>query len=377
MSKTYQNNYRRKKKKKWTFEIITALAALLMCICAHSGAIDPRHFFPAPFLVLGFMPMLLVVLALLLAAVIWRRWLALVPILVGLLVSLPTIKLFIPMNTSENKPPVPADTTLILDVMTYNVLAFNYNEPLLSNKPSATMKLILDANPDVLLLQEGSCRGLEWSEVPSLKPYISQAYARYPYRYQGTEGLSIMSKYPFTTVPLGESRQSHSALGYNREQTGYLARAYDMQLPNGKQVRIVDFRLQSYHLSFGKNMNVRVSPDEKPSALERMKRSFALRGNDAVTLRQAIDNSPANVIVCGDMNDVSTSHVYRVIRGKDLHDAWADAGQGYAYTFNRHGLKYRIDHVFYRGDLTALTAKRLTGGYSDHYPLMVSFDIDH
>ena len=373
----YSDIYRHKKKKKWTFEIITAVAALLLIACAYSGDIDPQRFFPAPFMLLAFMPMLILALALLLIALLWRRWLALVVILVSLLVALPTIKVFTPLNTSENRPPVPADTTMILKVMTYNVLAFNYNEPLLSNVPSATMKLILDAGPDVVLLQEGSCRGIGWEEVPSLRPYINEMKSRFPYRYESSEGLSMMSRYPFTTVAIGEAQQSRSALGYNRNQTSYLARAYDMQLPNGKQLRLVDFRLQSYHLSFGKNMSVRVSPDVKPSALERMRRSFALRGDNAAALRTAIDDSPANVIVCGDMNDVPTSHVYQVIKGNDLHDAWAESGRGYAYTYNRHGLKYRIDHVFYRGDITALTAKRLRGGSSDHYPLMVSFDIEN
>ena len=373
----YSDIYRHKKKKKWTFGIITAVAALLLIACAYSGDIDPQRFFLAPFMLLAFMPMLILALALLLVALLWRRWLALVVILVSLLVALPTIKVFTPLNTSENRPPVPADTTMILKVMTYNVLAFNYNEPLLSNVPSATMKLILDAGPDVVLLQEGSCRGIGWEEVPSLKPYINEMKSRFPYRYESSEGLSMMSRYPFTTVAIGEAQQSRSALGYNRNQTSYLARAYDMQLPNGKQLRLVDFRLQSYHLSFGKNMSVRVSPDVKPSALERMRRSFALRGDNAAALRTAIDDSPANVIVCGDMNDVPTSHVYQVIKGNDLHDAWAESGRGYAYTYNRHGLKYRIDHVFYRGDITALTAKRLRGGSSDHYPLMVSFDIEN
>ena len=107
-----------------------------------------------------------------------------------------------------------------------------------------------------------------------------------------------------------------------------------------------------------------------------MRRSFNLRGNDAFALREALDASPANLIVCGDMNDVPTSHVYRVIRGNDLNDAWVDVGNGYAHTYNRHHLPYRIDNVLYRGAITAVAAQRLKGGSSDHYPLMITFDID-
>lgn len=371
-------NYRNRRKKRvnWTFEILVAILAVLLICSAYAGRIDPQSFFLAPFVALGFMPLLLIGLLALIAAIIWRRWWALLEIIVALVITAPIIGKFVPLNSPDEGPPVPADPTMVLNVMTYNVLGFNYNEPSLSGVPSATMRLILDAYPDVVLLQEGSPGGIDWADIPSLVPYVSEIKSKYPYYYFGNEGLNIMSKYPFTTVPLGESVEARSPLGFNRNNTSYLARAYDLQMPNGKQLRLVDFRLQSYHLSFGKNKSVRVSPDIKPSRMERMKRSFALRGENAAALRQAIDDSPANVIVCGDMNDITESHVYRVIKGDDLNDAWCDAGTGYAATYNRFGLKYRIDHILYRGAIKALNAQRLTGGSSDHYPLMVTFDID-
>lgn len=370
------NGYRRRKKVNYTFEVICVIIGVLMICCAYSGLWDPRLFLPAPFMTLAFMPILLLLLLMLLIAVLWRRWLAMPVILVSLIAALPVIKLFSPMNTSENALPVPADTTLILKVMTYNVLAFNYHESSMDDVPSPSMRLILDANPDVVVMQEASANGVEWSDIPSLKPLLPEMKAKFPYIYHGNEGLCMMSKFPFTTFPLGEPQYTKSPLGFIRDRSSYLARAFDLQLPRGKQLRVIDFRLQSYHLSFGKGMNVRISPESKPSPLERMRRSFALRSDNATALRQAIDASPANLIVCGDMNDVPSSHVYRLLRREDLHDAWADSGRGYAYTYNRHGLRYRIDHVFYRGDIRALHADRLAGGSSDHYPLLVSFDID-
>ncbi len=370
------NGYRRKKKKNWTFEIIMLVVGILLVCCAYAGEIDPVKFFPAPFMTLAFMPMLLLVLALVVVALLFRRWMALPILGVALLASLPVIKVFSPMNTSENALPVPADPSLVFKVMTYNVLSFNYNEPDSAAKPSKTMRLILDANPDVVLMQEGSANVEDWSKIPSLAPFENEIKSRYPYRFYSIEGLNIMSKYPFTTQTIGEPQTNRTPLGYKRNETSYLARAYDLQLPNGKQLRLVDFRFQSYHLSFGKNMNVRLSPYSRPAPLERMRRSFALRSNDAAALRKALDDSPANLIVCGDMNDVPSSHVYRMLRGNDLNDAWADAGRGYAYTYNRFNLRFRIDHVFYRGDVRALHAERLVGGSSDHYPLVVSFDID-
>lgn len=374
---TKHHRYRRKKKtSSRTFEIITALVAVLLICCAYAGCINPESFFPAPFMQLAYVPMLAVVAFMLVIALVFRRWLVAIMLVVSFLATAPVFRHFMPFNSAEMAPPEPADRSLVLKVMTYNVLSFNYNEPELSAQPSLTMKLILDADPDVLLMQEGGARGLSWDQVPSLQPYVAEVKARYPYTHFGSEGLAIMSKFPFTTSTLGEPQYGRSPLGYNRSQMSYLARAYDLQLPSGKQLRLVDFRLQSYHLSFGKSHSVRVSPDVKPSALERMRRSFALRGSDAAVIRQAIDASPANLIVCGDMNDVPESHVYRLICGDDLQDVWEQVGSGYASTYNRHNLCYRIDHIFYRGDLRALRAQRIKGGSSDHYPIMATFDID-
>ena len=371
-------NYRNRRKKpvNRTFEVVVAVLAVLLVCCAYAGAIDPQRFILAPFLGLAFMPILVLLALALICALIWRRWIAVAVVIVSLMATAPIIKLFMPLNSSDEAPPVPADPTMILKVMTYNVLSFNYNEPNLSAEPSATMRLILDAKPDVVLLQEGTPGGVEFEEITSIVPYLGEIKKKYPYCYYGNEGLNLMSKYPFTTQLLGMPQHERSPLGYNRNGLSYLARAFDLQLPSGKQIRLVDFRLQSYHLSFGKNQVVRVSPDVKPSRLERMRRSFALRGENATALRKVIDDSPANLIVCGDMNDITASHVYRVICGNDLKDAWAESGNGYAYTYNRFGLCYRIDHILYRGAIRAIDAERLKGGSSDHYPMMVTFDLD-
>ena len=366
----------RKKKPNYTIEIVSLVVAVLLVCCAYAGSINPEKFFPAPFLMLAFMPMFILTVILLLGVLLWRRWLSMLVLIVALLVVLPITKKYIPFNTSETALPTPADRQMVLKVMTYNVLAFNFNDPSLNSTPSASMRLILDVGPDVVLLQEGTAGGLDWIDMPSVLPYKAQIDKKYPYHYSSADGLSIMSKYPFTTTPIGEPYIVRSPLGYNRNQMSYIARAYDLELPYGKQLCLINFRLQSYNLSFGQTKHVRVSPEVKPSPLDRMKRSFAQRGHDATNLRQAIDASPANVIACGDMNDVTASYVYRVISGKDMRDAWCDVGVGYSYTYNRHQLRYRIDHVMYRGDVRALEAERFTGGSSDHYPLMVTFDID-
>jgi len=215
--------HRRRKRKNWTFEIVVAIMAVLLVCCAYAGKIDPQNFFLAPFLGLAFMPMLLLIALALLGALIWRRWLAVATVIVALIATAPVLKLFLPLNSSDEAPPVPADPAMMIKVMTYNVLAFNYNEPNLNSQPSATMRLILDANPDVVLLQEGTPGGVEWEEITSIVPYMNEIKQKYPYCYYGSEGLNIMSRYPFTTQSLGEPRHERSPLGYNRNNVSYLA----------------------------------------------------------------------------------------------------------------------------------------------------------
>ena len=375
MASKHNRTYRRNGRRRWIFEWVALLLAGLLVLCAYSGKFSPDSFFPAPFLTLAYMPVLIFTAVVLVIALVCRRFLAAVILVLAFLMTWPVFSLFVPLNDRDNLPPMPVEQSSVLKVMTYNVLSFNYNDPLVNDEESETMKLILEQKPDIVMLQEGGAAGINWMDMPSLQPFRAQIEARYPYTFSSPEGLNIMSAYPFTTIALGEPQYLRSVLGYNRENWAYLARAYDLQLPSGKQLRMIDFRLQSYHLSFGKNMNVRVSPDVKPSPLERMKRSFSLRGHNAEAIRQAIDSSPGNVIVCGDMNDVTTSHVYRTIRGNDMTDAWAEVGHGYAYTFNRHHLPFRIDHILYRGALQAIEVHRLKGGTSDHYPLVATFDI--
>ncbi len=377
MARSTYDHYMRHRKRRVnrSFEIVTVIVALLMIACALAGKIDPQLFFPAAFMSLAFVPMLLVVVLLLVAALLWRRWIAVIAVIAAIVIVLPVTSVYCPMNTAENAPAMPADPKALLKVMTFNALAFNYDDVKEKGKPSTSMRMILDADPDVVLLQEGSA-GQQWEDVPSLKPLLAEVNSKYPYRFLGDEGLCIMSKFPFQAHTVGQSANTRTALGYNRKQNSYLARYFDLNLPTGKQLRLVDFRLQSYHLSFGKNPNVRISPDKRPFALERMRRSFALRTDNAQELRRFIDTCPQNLIVCGDMNDVPASHVYRVIRGDDLNDAWCDVGRGYVYTYNGHHLLYRIDHILYRGALRAVRAERIKGGASDHYPMMATFDID-
>ena len=137
-----RHNYHRRKKKNKnrTAEVVAAVIAVLTVACAYAGKVNPLSFFPAPFMALAFMPMLIVSLVALAIALLWRRWIAVLVIVASLVFSLPIITMFVPINNEENRPARPVDKSMTLKVMTYNVLGFNFTESDLTAQPSASMK---------------------------------------------------------------------------------------------------------------------------------------------------------------------------------------------------------------------------------------------
>ena len=109
MSQYSHNHYRQRKKKiNRTLEIITAVAGVIMICCAYAGHVNPTSFFPAPFMMLAYMPMVVVILLLMIAAIVWRHWLAVLIALLSLTLTLPVLKYFVGMNSNDNIPPAPA-----------------------------------------------------------------------------------------------------------------------------------------------------------------------------------------------------------------------------------------------------------------------------
>ena len=164
---TYNYNVRHRSRRfRWLLEGLALLFALLLILCAYAGKIDPGSFFPAPFLTLAYMPMLLLLALFLVLVLLFRRWLAALILVAAFVATLPVFGMYVPLNSEDQLPPMPTESKSLLKVMTYNVLCFNYNEASADQGPSATMALILEADPDVVLLQEGGAAGIEWEEIP-------------------------------------------------------------------------------------------------------------------------------------------------------------------------------------------------------------------
>ncbi|MBT9583792.1 endonuclease/exonuclease/phosphatase family protein [bacterium] len=131
--------------------------------------------------------------------------------------------------------------------------------------------------------------------------------------------------------------------------------AIDVSLA-GRMVRVYNLHLESYQ--FGREKTLRKTAQV---AYQKLRNGLKKRSDQAEFVAQSIASSPYPVVVCGDLNDVPTSYVYRTVLGP-LQDGFRQRGQGLAFTYQGKIPGLRIDYMFCSKEL------RFTGYQNFHGP---------
>ena len=84
-------------------------------------------------------------------------------------------------------------------------------------------------------------------------------------------------------------------------------------------------------------------------------------------------------IVCGDFNEVSGGRCIRLLQKKaNLFDAGWEKGHGQGLTYHGHKIMhFRLDHILHSEEIKLNSIEVLDWTYSDHIPLMITFEIKH
>jgi len=296
------------------------------------NSVAPYLFLPVPFV--------------LLAGLRWRRWglatAALVPAAVFLTIYGQAL---VPRELKVE--PVP-DGTPTLTLLTFNLHADN-------DDPAATARAILEADADVVALQElSSTMALE------LRRLIGHAY---PYDdlvlASGWDGLGVFSKVPLTSL-----LEPIEGLGRRNPQLTRLALPW------------ADVVLINVH-----NLSIPRSLPDWPSEI-----AYTTRQRERVAegIRRYALERDRPLIAAGDFNTTPRSSAYETVTSV-LSDSWLEAGFGFGQTFpggprkpTPFGLPVpnwllRIDYVFHSGEWRAIDARiGPWDGESDHRPLLVT-----
>lgn len=366
--------------------VLLAVVAIVSMLSTYGGLLDPRLWGYIPGVAVILFPLVAVMSLVLLVALVFTRFRKVAVASLFALVALMAHRVVetVPLNLGSES------TASTVKVMTYNVAAFPRVYP---GDTSTVMRTILDINPDIVLMQEmmHASRPFHYDEVPAIKLYLDELDAKFPYRsYPYRDDVAILSKYPFTIDTIVPAQRGYDALNMFKDLDHYSTLAFDVVV-KGEKLRLISTHLHSYGLSNAEKHLTGASatgdPDVQPGSIaagmslgDKLNRAFSLRAREAEQLRRAIDDGPPTVILCGDFNDVVGSYAYNTLRGSDMRDAWVDAGCGYAPTYYKHRMRFKIDHMMYRGGVRPLDARvhsdvKITHTSSDHYPMVVTFEI--
>jgi vancomycin resistance protein VanJ len=113
-----------------------------------------------------------------------------------------------------------------------------------------------------------------------------------------------------------------------------------------------------------------------PKAAREIKSNASYRLVQARLVRESLAREPGPVIVAGDLNSPDSSQACAELRGAGLHDAFAEAGRGYGFTYGHFLYRWiqrswmRIDHVMMSRQLSTLRSWTGTGKASEHRPVI-------
>ncbi len=228
-----------------------------------------------------------------------------------------------------------------IKVLTYNV---KYG----SSGWATVKKYITDQNADIILVQERDT-------ITSLRKDL----VKYP---------SVVLKTKHKILRQGD------LINDNSKGNSFYA---DVDI-NGKIIRIINVYLEPFRIN--KNMlgmkdehSANEEKNKMTALFSRLLPTFKTHEQQVKKIRKAVDQSPYPVILAGDFNSVPNSWEYYHL-GKDLNDAFVEAGNGSATSFHDFKFPLRIDYIFTSKSIRSLSYKvDYSVKLSDHYPVIAEF----
>lgn len=348
--------------------VVAIVVALLLLVAAYVEYLSPAHFALPALLGLGFPVIAVCAVLLFIVLLFLHRRYSLIP-LVALLLSIPALWQYCPINIGNDTIDTNSDTFTLLS---YNVYYFRDTEREPQNEDisyNRTLQYIIDYNADIVLLQESGRELYKSKRTKITQSQLDELKRLYPYQLSTKQNM-MLSKYPAQLVK--DTVYTDSA------NTGI----YRVNI-EGREVTIFNNHLESIGLSSeDKKLYVALAtnPDSIPEKVSEVKsftkkflHAFETRASQVEVVDSLARTIGGNIIMCGDINDTPNSYAYHVLKN-ERDDAFLQKGVGPGFTYRANGMWVRIDHIFYEGDFVAKAVRKGNKRYSDHYPLWVEFE---
>ncbi|MFL5810387.1 MAG: endonuclease/exonuclease/phosphatase family protein [Flavisolibacter sp.] len=354
--------------------IIAAVCFLLACLAPY---VDPKKWWFISFIGLGFVFLIVTLIAFIFFWLIFKPRFALISIL-PMLIGWKSISVFFAFHIPKKFDYELPDN--VLRVAHWNVARFTElkrNNNLGSQTRLLMMDQIKEQDAGIICMQE-----FYTSKNPELYNNLNYLMKElgFPYYYYSWDNdgyLQWMGQAIFSRYPIVKSEM----IRYPRPSMPE-ALIYTDILFNKDTIRVftthlqsVQFKKQDYdEIENIKNTNEGMVQNSK-NIFTKLKRATIYRSRQAEIVKEITSKSPYPYLLTGDFNDVPNSYTYFTIKGNDLQDAFLSTGLGIGRTYNNLAPTLRIDYIFASKDFNIRQFNRITKNYSDHYMLVADVEL--
>lgn len=231
------------------------------------------------------------------------------------------------------------------------------------------IQLIKEEKPDIVCLQESSAwtndKADEFGEKIGCKYHSVNKFSH--------RGNIIFSRFPLEDDEYTEMFNESGAAGFVKlVKAGSSGRFY-----------LQNTHLQSYNITkdeidyLGDTRNYIENSSKGKSVFTKLKDGFETRTADTKFIVNNLPDNGLPMIVCGDFNDTPLSYTYQQMKKAGFEDAFLEAGHGIGKTYCGKLPLLRIDYFWHGENISVLTFKTIRKNMSDHYPVVMTFNVSN
>lgn len=344
---------------------ITLFGLLLAYICPF---VHPATFWPLPFFGLAYPVILILAIILLVFGILMKSRMSIliiVVLLIGGKLHLRSISL--PFNKQE----MPEEQES-LKVLNYNVRLFdlyNYVDNKYANR-NAIFKYLQEQDADVVCFQE-----FYQQDKPTVFPTKDTlmtllgtkfSHERYSHKLKGRQnfGIAMFSKYPM--ISRGDVMfDDPENVDNNYCIYADIVKGIDTFRIYNVHFQSIKFQKDDYAI-FGDNQEkTGVTKSTVKLMLDKLRIAFPKRADQARKVMEHIEQSPYEVVICGDFNDTPISYTYNIFYSR-LVDAFRNSSSGIGATYAGKVPAGRIDYIFHSKKLNSANFIIQADAHSDH-----------
>ena len=345
--------------------IFAVIGLLSSFLCAINPMISPNHFVITSYFGVSFWPIFLFNLLILMALIVLKARKAILYPFLALAIAIPG---FLNSYSVKKEHIEPGN----IKIMSYNVA---YLRDITDNQRNAEsvrydlIDIVKEQNPDILCIQEGRFRVT--NKVDEIADFAKQIGREYCY---SAAGNFMFSKYPIEDDEFTERLNKIDDVGFVKLiNAGGLGKFYV------ECVHLQSFSISKEEIEYLRDAKhyVEYSETVGKSLIFKLKEGFQKRTEDTKTI---VGNMPQNghpIIICGDFNDTPLSYTYHQMRNAGMNDAFLQVGSGLGKTYCGRLPLLRIDYFWHSDDIVPMTFTRVTKKMSDHYPIIMTFNVTH